>query len=188
MRRRWEANETQKRGNAETPKHDMRTTVKIRVPVPAEADAGDRVQVFTDFGTGTIDTSRPLLKHPKAVFRGARKRFGGHGTESYGESAYGLGRQGPDPGPGHGSEIYGVTPYGVPVETIEVTVSVPPAYGLHKFSARMLDAMGNLQGAALPEVTVFVSSVQPPGLRSFAFASFDSGARTATFTFARDSE
>jgi len=28
----------------------MRTPVKLRVPYPADADAGDGLQVFTDFG------------------------------------------------------------------------------------------------------------------------------------------
>jgi hypothetical protein len=146
------------------------------------------VQMFTDFGSGTIDLAKPLLAHPKAVFRGARKRFAGHGTEVYGESSHATGRQTPDPGPGHGSEIYGVTPYGTVPETMEVTVTVPPAYGLHKFSGRMLDAMGNPQGAALPEVTVFVSSVQPPSLATFEFVSFDAGTRTATFGFTKNRE
>lgn len=166
----------------------MRTTVKLRMPYPDGADAGDRVQVFTDFGSGTIDLTRPLLKHPKAIFRGARKRFAGHGSESYGESSYGTGRQAPEPGPGHGAEVYGVTPYGTTPRTMEVAVTMPPAYGVHKFSARMVDAMGNPQGAALPEVEVFVSSVNPPGLRSLAFASFNAGTRAATFNFVRDSE
>ena len=166
----------------------MRTAVKIRVPYPDGADAGDRIQVFTDFGSGTIDLNRPLLAQPKAVFRGARKRFAGHGTEVYGESAYATGRQAPDPGLGHGAEIYGVTPYGTVPETMEIAVTVPPAYGLHKFSGRLMDAAGNPQGAALPEVTVFVSSVQPPGLATFEFVSFDAGTRTATFGFTKNKE
>ena len=166
----------------------MRPAIKIRVPYPAGADAGDRIQVFSDFGSGTIDLDRPLLAQPKAVFRGARKRFAGHGTEVYGESLHGTGRQAPDPGLGHGSEIYGVTPYGTVPETMEIAVTVPPSYGAYKFSARLLDAMGNPQGAALPEVTVFVSSVQPPGLATFAFVSLDAGARTATFGFTKNRE
>jgi len=184
MRRMWVRNDELRITNYET----MRTTVKIRVPIPEGADAGDRLQVFGDFGSGTIDLNRPLLARPVAVFRGARKRFGGHGTEVYGESVHATGRQGLDPGPGHGSEIYGVTPYGTVPETMEVAVSVPPSYGLHRFAVRLLDQMGNPQGAALPEVTVFLSSTAPPGLASFAFDSFDSGPRTATFVFARDSE
>ncbi len=166
----------------------MKTAVKLRVPYPDDADAGDALQAYSDFGTGTIDTGRPLLKAPAALFSGAVQRFEGHGGEVYGESTYGDGLAQPIAGGGHGDEIYGETAYGDAAAARELIVQVPPAFGMHKFSVQLLDAEGNPQGAALPEIEAMVSSTDPPSLSSFEFDSYDTGGDVLTFRFARDTE
>lgn len=166
----------------------MRTTVKVQVPYPELADAGDAVQVFTDLGTGTVDTATPLLQQPAPLFARGLKRFGGFGTEVYGESDPATGFALPPAAPGFGSEAFGESAYAETPSYREVPVKVPPAFGVHKFSARVVDEAGNPQGDALPVGEFFISSERPPSLRSFTFSGFNAGNDRVTFNLARNTE
>lgn len=166
----------------------MRTTVKLRVPYPDTADAGDGLQVFTDAGSGTVDTTKPLLQRRAELFPKGLRRFGGLGTETLGEAMPGNGAARRPQPPGLGSEVLGVTPCGESPSYRELTVTIRPAFGLHKFEARMLDEAGNPQGEALPLGEFLVSSETPPNLRTFALDSYDAGLDRFTFSFTRNLE
>ena len=166
----------------------MRTTLKLRVPYPSPADAGDAVQLYTDRGTGTVDTTKPLLQAPAELFPAGLRRFDGFGSEVFGESVPETGFALPPAPLGFGSEIFGETPFGDALAYREVTVQIPPAFGVHQFKSRMLDEAGNPQGDALPLGEFLVSSEQPPSLKSFAFDSYDSGSDRVTFAFSKNTE
>ena len=183
----------------------MRTPVKLRVPYPPDADAGDALQVFTDFGLvrartllaphgvprgslSPVDLTRPLLKAGAGLFTVGLQRFEGHGSEIYGESAYGTGLASPPVRSGHGDEVYGTTPYANVPDYREVTVHVPPAFGMHRFAVQLLDEAGNPQGTAPVELEAFVSSEEPPGIKEFAFSSYDPVNDRLTFSLSKNTE
>ena len=62
--------------------------VTVRVPVPAGFDGGDLIQVYTDWGGGSIDTSKPLLARPYDPFGGAER------ARSIGRQPVGRGKVG----------------------------------------------------------------------------------------------
>src|SRR3990172_9384519 len=130
----------------------MRTPVTIRVPYPADADAGDALQVYTDFGSGVIDTAQPLLQGPAELFARGVLRSAGLGSEVLGETVPESTLTQPRRAPGLGNEIMGETPCGDTPSFQEITVHVPPAFGKHKFAVQTVDEAGNPQGAALAEV------------------------------------
>ena len=166
----------------------MMMPITLRVPYPSAADAGDRLQIYTDFGTGTVDHAKPLLARPIELFPGETKRFAGHGTEAYGQSRYGIGRASPPKGPGHGAERYGSTPHGSVPRSIDLVVEVPPAFGTHKFEVELQDSEGNAQGGSLPQLAAMVSGTRPPTLSSFAYDSYDDVNDLIQFTFTRNTE
>lgn len=163
----------------------MRTPVTLRIIVPDDADAGDGVQVYTDFGSGTIDTSRPLLAKPAPIFgadTGRFKRF----------ADFSMSRTFPTQRPGTLRETLGDLAFTKGLvefaRYVDVTVQVPPNYGMHLFAGQLVDAAGNEQGGLLPEIAVFVSSSEPPTVRRFAFAGYDAGTDRVTFEVAANSE
>lgn len=166
----------------------MRTTLKLRVPYPAPADAGDALQIYTDRGTGTVDTTKGLLQAPAGLFPGVLQRFGGFGSEVFGESDAETGFALPPAPLGFGSETFGDTPFGDALAYREVAVHVPPSFGVHKFNARLVDEAGNPQGDAMPLGEFMVSSEEPPSLKSFAFDSYNDVDDVVTFTFTKNTE
>jgi len=166
----------------------MRTAVAIRVPYPADADAGDALQAYTDFGSGTVDTTQPLLQGPAELFARGVLRSAGLGSEVRGETVPESTLAQPRRAPGLGNEVLGETPCGETPSFQEITVQVPPAFGKHKFAMQMVDEAGNPQGAVLAEVQTWVSSEEPPELSDFAFESYDAGTDRLTFSLAKNTE
>lgn len=159
--------------------------VDLRVELIPAWRASDRAQIYTDFGSGTIDTDNPLLKTPAALFPDDprdRVANAGYGEEPYGRAPYGHERAVSEPLQGYGGDQYGEVIYGGQTRTVVIPVQIPQAYGSWKFAAQAVDGAGNLQGA-LSEFTQFVSGEDPPVLASFAFSSYDSGSDKVTFTF-----
>lgn len=161
--------------------------MQLRVPIPDAAKAGDRMQIYSDFGDGSIDLSRPLLPEPVEIFAGAARRV----LKAKDYPAKGSAKSGRPPA--RLSEALGTIgdfkkgskafrPY------VEIVVHVPAAYGNHKFAAQLVDTAGNAQGGTLPETTVFVSAPTPPGVRSFELAGHDSGTDQVTFNVTRNTE
>lgn len=145
----------------------------------------DRLQVFTDFGTGTIDTDRPLIFRPRRIFPADshdRVRRLGYGEEPYGLQPYGAEGAVVDRVHGYGWDPYGEVEYGGTTKHVVVPVEIPQAYGTWKFAAQTIDGAGNEQGA-LTEFSRFVSGENPPPLASFVYTSYDSGSDKLTFTF-----
>ena len=164
-----------------------KTAVKLRVPYPDQADAGDALQIYTDFGSGTVDTGKPLLATPLQLFPGRKKRFEGIGTEVIGVNAVG-GLASPPLRSGIGNEIIGQTPVGAGEPFLDVVVLIPPGFGKYKFAAELVDENGNKQAAALPEVQAMVSSIDPPTVKSFSFGSYDGVTDTVTLDFTKNTE
>ena len=161
-------------------------TVLLTVAIDDSWDAGDRLQVFTDFGDGSIDLTRPLLKRTFDVFPGQQP------AQAYGRQPYALGRHGDNlasrPPSGIAGTIYGTTPHGGALVAVEVPVVVPPEFGSWKFAARVVDAAGNVQSAAAAELSVLVSGTDPAPPAGFVFDSYDTPSDRVTFTFSKDAE
>ena len=158
-------------------------TVLLKVGIPEGWDAGDRVQVYTDFGTGSVDLTKPLLARAFDVF--PRE----HPARSYGRQPYGRGRLGDGKAPrrttGIGRTIHGKTPYGTAPPLVKIPVQVPAAFGTWKFAVRVVDQAGNPQSAALEVITAVVSGTEPPPLASFTFDSYDAETDQVIFAFTR---
>lgn len=158
-----------------------RVPVTLRVNVDATWLHGTRVQVYTDWGTGTIDTSKPLLNRPLDPY--ARKpRPGGLGANRLGEVPLGaaaayLGGDGPM------QHALGSVSLDSAVQSFEVTVHVPDACAAWKFAAQALDEGGNAQGAALDELTAYVSGREPRPVTGLTLSGYDGGTDKLTFTF-----
>jgi len=165
----------------------VRTPVELRIPIPDAAKAGDRVQVYTDFGSGTVDMTAPLLADPAPLFPSGSRRvqtakdFPAKGAAKSGRPAARLSETASTISDfKQGSKAFR--------KVIEVRVFVPPGYGTFRFYAQLVDAAGNVQGGTLPLIEVFLSGVNPPPVRSFALASYDSGADQLTFNVERNEE
>ncbi len=158
-----------------------RVAVTLRINVPGAWQHGTRVQVFCDFGTGTIDLGQPLLARPIDPYaRTVRPR--GHGSVAHGSVPHGaataeLG------GGGHGYHAHGSVAHGAAVSSFVVTVQVPDACGLWKFAAQAIDEAGNAQGDALTEWQAYVSGRQPRPVGGFALVGYDQPSDTLTFSY-----
>lgn len=148
-----------------------RTLVKVRVPVPSDADAGDAVQVYTDNGSGVVGLNTPLLARPRAMHATGR-RSRGFGTMPFGVGEFGRDTVAPE-NTGVFGETDWTTPFGTTPKYVEAIAAVRPTYGVVKFAARVIDREGNVQGSPV-EVAVMVSSSTPPGIRSIGFGGMQS--------------
>jgi len=156
------------------------------VPYTEAMDAGDRVQVHGDSGTGTVDTATPLMGRGGAALFRPQKRSAGFASAPLGGGVIGTDRAQPLSIGGFGHEAVGLTPIGETPLLRPVTVHVRPAYGVHKFQARVTDGEGNAQGGSLPEVSVMVSSQRPASMGDFSFAQYSGG--KVTFNIASNKE
>lgn len=162
-------------------------SVTLRVPIASGWDGRTRLQVYTNFGSGAVDTSKPLLPRPMEVFPGQPVSRG------FGARRFGLGRFG-DGKPGRGGtavfgrQRFGKTPFGNPTPFVEVTVDVAAAFGAWKFGVKAVDRFGNVQAGGAEEVTRVVSGTDPPPLKSFAVNGYDSQVDQVTFDFVKETE
>jgi hypothetical protein len=160
-------------------------SVTVRIPVVAAWGAMETVQVYTDLGDGSIDTTAPLLPVRADLFPDTYEVLG-YGEEPYGETAYG----GEEPtyanNGGYGDQPYGeeADGYGYGTPYIDVVVMVDQGFGTWKFAAEAYNAAGMAQTDPLDEFTQFVSGEQPTPLSSFTLDSYDSGTDRFTFVFA----
>jgi len=164
----------------------MQGPVVIRVNVDEAWHAGTRLQLYTDRGTGTVDTNAPLL--PVAV-----PVFGENVRAAYGVQPFGRGRFGTSkprlPRGGVGTITWGKTPFGeTPPPSLDLGVQVSAAFGAWKFQARAVDAAGNPQPGVLGETQRVVSGTRPTRPLAFAFDSYDAPTDRATFAFALNSD
>ncbi len=161
--------------------------ITLRVPIGDDWDGGHRVQVYTDRGSGTVDTSRPLLARPAEIFPGqlASKGYGMHpwGRGRFGDNKPSRPRTGV-----YGRQIYGVSPYGNPEPFMEVTVEVPAAFGAWKFGVEVVDRFGTVQSGGLQEIVAVVSGTDPAPVSAFAVAGYDSQTDQVTFGFEKNTE
>jgi len=159
-------------------------TVRLRVPIEDGWRSTFTVQVYTDFGDGSIDTTRPLLGRRVRVFPADvqdAERNPGYGGEIYGQRVYGAGRAVDRPRRGYGFNPYGQVEYGRASRYALIDVSVPQGYGSWKFAAKVYDGAGNAQGA-LVEFTQFVSGENPPPLSAFSLSSYTKVTDKVVFT------
>lgn len=164
----------------------MKQTVTLRVPIDDAWDAGDRVQVYTDFGSGTIDTGKPLVVRGFDIFPGqiASRGIGGQ--------PIGVGQAGSmrasRPHDGVGAGIVGITPAGAAPPFALIEVEAAAGFGLWKFAVESVDRDGQVQAGAKAELQAVVSGTEPSPLRSFAFDSHSAVTDQATFDFTLNTE
>lgn len=159
--------------------------VDLRIIADPTWRAQDRVQVFADWGTGTIDTTRPLLAAPMRLFPADPRELVGH--ETIFDAPMGA-------MPMSGARAVTIeptgcleNPFGEAMNTLMrfciVPVAVDQAYGTWKFAVRVQDGAGNQQGA-LQEFSMFLSGEDPPPLSAFAFDSYNAGTDKVVFAVA----
>lgn len=154
--------------------------VRLRVPVEATWEAFARLQVFTDNGSGTVDTADPLLAEPVQLFPNAwRPR--GIGADPIGAVPIGHGQPETARQKGIGAHPIGSIPIGSGMAIRPVEVRVVEGFGLYKFAARAVDEAGNSQSAELVEMEKLVSGANPPPLARMDYASFDEVDDQVTF-------
>jgi len=152
--------------------------IHLRVTIDPTWPSGTTLQVYSDNGTGTVDFTLPLLRHPQPVYPAehiARPSYGGfRGRMMQGRPTYGqrmrlgtgrLGSRSLSSSPGY----------------VDMTVRILAGYGLQKIVVNAIDAEGNEQTAPALTTTVFVSSTDVDEVTSFNFNAFDAGLRRATF-------
>ena len=106
------------------------------MPVDQAWDAGTTLQVYTDFGAGTIDFDKPLLVKAKRVFEQGYKEPAAGGVSPTRLGRGRLSGRPNKPAIGLGRTRLGRTPLGRTPSYVEVVVRVPPAYGVHKFAVK----------------------------------------------------
>jgi len=149
--------------------------VLVRVPVQSTWVYGTRINVYTDRGTGTIDTSRALNRTPIKVFGESPDPLGGVGDGAAGKVPIGS-AQPKAKGDGElGHWEFGEDPNGLAAGTgyVEVVCWIDQIVGDVKFGALAVDAAGNPQGGAMVEWTQYVSGDRPAPLTTFAFSQYD---------------
>ena len=154
-------------------------TITVRVPVNDAWDASDRLQVYTDFGSGTIDLTKPLLSRQSGLFTGQHPARG-VGRQPVGRGRVGSGKASRARG-GVGRTRVGRTPVGRTPPFVDLIVDVPAEFGTWKFAVGAVDRDGTVQSGGLQETSLVVSGTDPPPLASFAFDSYDGGNDQVTF-------
>lgn len=154
--------------------------IDVRVEVDPDWTFGTRLQIYADFGDGSVDATRALLPKTFDPYVG-KQDPGGYGTVPYGSVPYGHVVD-HFKGDGYGEYGYGDQPYGEAVASITVPVRIPDAYGTWIFSPEAIDAAGNVQTDALDEFTIVVSGRNPAPLRSVTLQSVAAGIAAWTFT------
>jgi hypothetical protein len=158
------------------------TVVALTIELDAAWAAAGAVQVFTNQGSGDVDTSKPLLGRARPI-RKLVTEPRGLGRDPLGGGALGGGATGRADKLGLGEIPLGRGPLGGEVEVVTVEVAVDPGFGYYKFAARAVDPAGNAQGAAVVESDHFISSEDPPELTGLTFVSHDDGTDQCTFGF-----
>lgn len=163
-----------------------RILIILRVDIDPAWREGTTLQVYTNEGSGAVDTGSPLLAKRFEVFPGqpAHKGVGEDPTDLVGVR----------PGPilprtaEFGDEVIGVTPLADGVPTIDVPVRVPQDYGSWDFAVEAYDEAGNAQQAALSESSAIVYGTDPNPVRSFALLDYVGGSDQVRFNVTTNSE
>lgn len=155
--------------------------VLLTIDLPDEWDGGTTLQVFTDFGSGTVDFASPLLARRAQVYPG-RRRAAGYADAAWGDDSYGDFGAPLPPEEGFGEAEYGDAPYGDGERLMMLPVPIPPGYGTWKFTIRAFDEAGNQQGTISPTITAWISGTEPPPVRDFQLQGFAAGRATFSFT------
>ena len=144
----------------------------------------DTFQVFTDNGTGSIDTDAPLLAARRSMFPASEELLG-YGEEPYSETTYGGTSAVYAANGGYGDQPYAeeIDGYGYGTPYVECTVLCQQGFGTWKFAAQAWNAAGKVQSDALVEFSQFVSGEEPLPLSRFAFSGYDGETDRITFAF-----
>ncbi len=158
------------------------TLAQIRVPIHSSWKPGDTLQLYTDEGDGSIDTSKGLLANPVPVFPGQNRALGygafGYGTNPYGDDT-GNDRRAVG---GYGDAPYGDQPYGESASYVTVWLDVEDTFDTWLFTAQVTSGAGIVQTDSLVNFTVVMAGEDPEPPVSFSFTSLSSG--VATFAIA----
>ena len=165
----------------------MKTAVTIKVPIDPDWDGETRLQVYTDRGGGTVDTTDPLLPRPVEVFPGAL-RAKGFGRFPLGRGRFGSNKPAYPRNGGFFDQRFGTGALGRSKPFVRLTVNVPAVFGKWKFAVEAIDAEGNVQSDPITEVARILSAAEPPTIKSFAFGSYDGGTDQVTFSLRVNTE
>lgn len=158
--------------------------VRLRFPAQSGWKPLDTFQVYTDNGTGSVDTTAPLLAARREMFPDTEDILG-YGEEPYGETAYGGTSAVYAANGGYGDQPYGeqADGYGYGTPYVECTVFVGQGFGGWKFAVEAWSHVGKQQTASLVEFSQFVSGDEPLPLSAFRFSEYDDENDRITFSF-----
>ena len=149
--------------------------LEVKIPIHASWKPGDTLQLYTDEGDGSVDTTKPLLATPVPVFPN-QERVLGYGAGPYGAGPYGDDTGQPQGGAGgYGDVPYGDGPYGDSVAYVSVWVEVTNVFATWLFTAEVTSGAGTVQTDSLVDVTVQLDGEDPEPPASFAFSRLTSG-------------
>jgi len=148
------------------------------LPIPDAADAGDRVVVYWDNFTGTVDYDAPLTPHPIELFPGQIRARG------FGAHPFGVGRI--DGTANRQSSFYvqrwGADPWADPPAYFQFQVQAPRGYGLATLGVQIIGPTGGSVGSPL-EFEALVSSEIPTPIRTCSLDEYDGDEDRATFAW-----
>ena len=156
-------------------------TLELRVPCDDDWEADDRIQVYTDYGTGVLDTDAPLLSRAVAMFPGVHFP-GGYGGNDYGSVDYGSEHPTWPHTGGYGDHAYGELDYGADDPYIVIPITIEDAVGDWIFGVAVVDGAGNSQSGAIAETTYHVSGEDPTPAGTFVFSAYVSESDQCEFT------
>jgi len=165
----------------------MKTEVTLKVPIDESWGAGIRLQVFSNGGSGDVDTDTPLLPRAKNVFPGALEARG-YGIHPYCGGRYGTNLPSRLQNGGYGDHVYAGVPYGTSQPYIEIAVHIPATFGKWKFGVAAVDEQGNVQGDSVEVIERMISATEPPTLKSLALDSYDGENDQVTLSFGANTE
>ena len=156
----------------------MKQRVSLAIEVDATWRTGTRLQLYTDWGTGTIDATQPLLARAAEVWPGYGPS-GGFAVDRFGERGFFDGL--PPIRRGFFDAPFALYPFCEEPAFRRLEVLLPAAYANWSFAAKAIDLVGNEQDAELAESEALISGTQPPAVHRWAFESWDNANSQITF-------
>lgn len=145
----------------------------LDVDVESDWKFDSTLQIFTDNGSGTLETD-PIFSRPLKSFAETRPPTP-WGRQTWGRGAWGGGFFRSMKRRAWGRPRWGIGEWGRSPRYVRILVYVDQGVGNYKFAARAIDGSGNAQSGADVEVIQPVSGEAPFPLAAFDFSSYDSG-------------
>jgi hypothetical protein len=150
--------------------------VQLEIPRDRALRGGDAFEVFSDHGTGQMDTAIPITDRPRPFWEGAAPKRG-HFRDGHLSGRH-LDQVAPD---GHLEGRHLLDPHGWPAALLRFTTT-PHYFGEVGFAVGTIDGRGNRSAELSPVVTRVINSF-PRAADGLSIAGFDATARRLSVSF-----